>query len=129
MVRLRGREHYPIYFGAGIEIIKRARELRLNVTPQEEILWNQLRNRKLEGFKFRRQHPIGKFIVDFFCYEKMLIVEIDGSVHNVKFQSECDQGRTSILEGLGIRVIRFSNEEIEKDLNSVIDKIRKELTF
>ncbi len=107
-----------------------ARALRKNLTPEEDLLWQNLRNRKLDGLKFLRQHPFiygsdhrGKplfFIADFYCAEKKLIIELDGKIHD--FQKDYDKSRDSILQELGLKVLRFKNEEL-KD----IDKIKKQI--
>ena len=100
------------------------KDLRRDITPEEKILWYKLWHNNL-GFKFRRQHSIGNFIADFFCPEKRLIIELDGSQHldNVEYDKE----RTDFLESLGIKVIRFWNNEVNKNLHGVMLKIREEL--
>jgi very-short-patch-repair endonuclease len=125
MVKLRGREEYPIYYGAKPEILRLAGELRRSMTHSEKLMWSYLRDRRVEGFRFRRQHPINEFIVDFFCYEAKLAIEIDGSIHNMTAQYERDKERTKILERFGIRVIRFTNDEVEKNSERVIHELRK----
>ncbi|MDD3050401.1 MAG: DUF559 domain-containing protein, partial [Candidatus Cloacimonetes bacterium] len=105
------------------QLKEKAKEMRNNPTPCEKILWNELQNKKL-GYKFRRQHVIDKFIVDFFCIEKSLIIEVDGEIHNN--QIERDEERDDILRGLGCYIIRFKNEEVIDNLSSVLKKI---LTF
>jgi very-short-patch-repair endonuclease len=127
MVKLRGREAYPFYFGASPAMLKMAAELRANMTRAEKVLWDRLRNKKCCNLKFRRQHPIAEFVVDFFCYEAMLVIEIDGDVHSNSYQKERDFERTKFLNGLGIRVIRFNNEEIFHNIDVVMEKIKKEL--
>jgi very-short-patch-repair endonuclease len=102
---------------------QRARELRQEMTPAEKILWHRLRNRGFNQLKFRRQQPLGPFIVDFYCAEHRLIVEIDGSVHD--HQQERDAARTAYFEQQGYRVIRFRNEAIEKELNVVLAAIEE----
>src|SRR5262245_8649857 len=87
---------------------RHARSLRLNATDAEMKLWQQVRNRRLGGFKFRRQASIGHHIVDFLCAEKRLVVELDGGQH----APELDASRTARLEALGYRVIRFWNNEV-----------------
>ena len=104
-----------------------AGDLRKSMTPAERVLWERLRNRQVRGYRFRRQHPIKNFIVDFFCYEAMLIIEVDGSVHDEIKQSERDEQRTLILKRLGIKVIRFSNYEVINLTDQVITKIEEEL--
>ncbi len=105
-------------------LLEARRELRNNPTREEDALWQYLRNSKL-GFKFRRQHSIGNFIMDFYCPAKKLILEIDGGQHLDKKQY--DKERSDYLESLGFKVIRFWNEEINKDINEVIEKIKREL--
>lgn len=100
------------------------RELRQSSTKAEKILWEHLRNRKLEGLKFRRQHPLDNFIVDFYCHEKSIVVEIDGRIHDLKENAEYDRMRTYVLKGSGITVIRFRNEEIEINIEMVLSKIK-----
>ena len=103
------------------EIRKRARELRKSSTPAEQVLWRYLRNRNLGGFKFRRQHPIGPFIGDFYCAEVRLVVEVDGGVHLE--QEEYDRTRTRWLEGQGYQVIRFWNDDVLTKLEDVVQEI------
>ena len=98
---------------------RRARQLRFNQTDTERKLWKHLRDRRLAGFKFRRQHPIGRFIVDFVCLETGLIVEVDGSQH----WAERDQKRTEFLERTGYRVIRFWNNEVLQEIDGVLATI------
>ncbi len=127
MVKLRGREAYPFYFGAGPEMLRRAAELRANMTSAEKALWAQLRKRNFCNQKFRRQHPIGNFIVDFFCYEAMLVIELDGEVHTESYQNERDLERTKILNDLGITVLRFRNEEVFMQIETVLINIKQHL--
>lgn len=116
-----------LFYGASPEIHKRAKELRKQMTPAEKVLWNFLKNKSLEGFKFRRQHPIDKYIVDFYCHQKKLVIEVDGSIHDQLDQKEYDSGRTSVLEEFGLKVIRFRNEEVLDNFQSVIGRISKGL--
>ena len=97
---------------------KRARELRKNSTKAESVLWQALRNRRLKGLKFRRQHPIGHYIVDFCCPEKKVIIELDGGYHLYTYEK--DQKRQRELESLGYRVLRFWNEDILEDLGAIV---------
>ena len=104
------------------DLKNRRKNLRNNATPQEIILWNRLKNRGL-GVKFRRQHSIGTYIVDFCCPEAKIIVELDGSQHAGE-SAECyDQARTHYLQQLGFRVLRFWNNEININLESVLMSI------
>ena len=116
-----------IFQGASPEIFARAKELRKNMTPAEKMLWQRLRNYQLDGFYFRRQHPIKYFIADFYCAKADLIVEVDGGVHNDPDAQEWDINRTAELEKSGITVIRFTNEEVFNDIEGVIQKIRQQL--
>ena len=88
-------------------------------------MWNHLKNRQLEGRKFRRQHSIEKFIVDFYCYEEQLIIELDGEVHNEPKQMAYDDRRTKRLEKLGNRVLRFENKMVFDNLGSVVQEIKE----
>ncbi|MFS8968230.1 DUF1156 domain-containing protein, partial [Synechococcus sp. H55.4] len=99
-----------------------ARQLRRQSTPSEAILWEALRNRQLEGRKFRRQHPIGTFVVDFFCKEEALIVEVDGPIH--EHQKDLDRQRQELLESLGLRFVRLSSHLVETNLPVALDRIR-----
>jgi very-short-patch-repair endonuclease len=99
----------------------RARELRKEMTNAEKILWMRLRDHQLSGYKFRRQAPMGHFIADFYCAECKLIVEVDGDIHDL--QIEQDKLRTEEMESFGYRVIRFRNEQIEKDIECVLKSI------
>jgi very-short-patch-repair endonuclease len=105
---------------------ERARQLRHEMTPAEKCLWQHLRERKLDGAYFRRQHAIGPFVVDFFCAKAKLVVEIDGDTHSE--QIEYDTERTQWLNELKhYRVIRFTNEEVHDHIETVLERIREEL--
>ncbi|MCR5014059.1 MAG: endonuclease domain-containing protein [Bacteroidales bacterium] len=101
-----------------------AKENRNNMTPAEKILWEELRNSKT-GYKFRKQHPIGDYIADFICIEKKLVIEVDGGYHNTMEQQQNDEVRTIDIEKMGYSVIRFTNDEVEKQLTTVISKIKE----
>jgi very-short-patch-repair endonuclease len=103
-------------------ILARAREMRHPQTPTEAALWRALRNRQT-GFKFRRQHPIYRFIIDFYCAEAKLLIEIDGESHFQPDQKEYDEARTEYLEGLGYRVIRFTNDDVKYNIQAVASEI------
>ncbi len=103
------------------EIAQRARELRRQMTLQERVLWKRLRTNRLEGFHFRRQQAIEGFIVDFYCHAASLIVEVDGPIHEQ--QAEYDDERDRILTARGFRVMRVRNEEVERDLEGVLERI------
>jgi very-short-patch-repair endonuclease len=103
-----------------------AKYFRAHQTPQEKLLWEHLRAGRLAGLHFRRQQVIGQFIVDFYHHGAKVVIEVDGCVHDAPDQLEYDCLRTSILEENGLRVIRFRNEEIERDLDLVLEKIQFE---
>src|SRR4051794_25789116 len=102
-------------------MVATARELRLRQTTAEQVLWVALRNRKLDGLKFRRQRPVGPFVVDFYCLERMLVIEIDGSIHDLT--ADQDAYRTLLLTSNGHLVIRFRNEEVFENLERVLRAI------
>jgi very-short-patch-repair endonuclease len=99
-----------------------ARELRGRETRAEEVLWQELRSRRLDGLKFRRQHPLGPFVLDFCCVERRLAVEVDGGIHDT--QQEQDVEREALLVTAGIRVLRFSNEDVQQRLSRVLESIQ-----
>lgn len=106
-----------------------ARQNRQKQTQAEALLWQYLRNRQINNYKMRRQHPIGNFVVDFYCHELKLVIEVDGGYHLQKEQTDYDQGRSFELEELGIKVLRFKNDEVLNDINAVIMAISKHLTL
>ena len=106
-------------------ILARARELRCPMTPQEAKLWSRLRRKQLHGIKFRRQHPMGRFILDFFCYQHKLVIEIDGGHHAEPEQQAYDQARTEWLEARGLRVVRFTNRDIDTNIDGVLNEIAR----
>src|SRR3990172_7407636 len=104
-------------------IVLAARAQRRNLTRAERKLWEALRGRRLAGLKFRRQRPYDRFILDAFCVEYQLEVEIDGGIHADPAQAHRDEERTAYLQARGIHVLRFSNEEVEKHLDEVLRRI------
>ena len=107
--------------GTTVEIEEAARRLRRNMTPAEQKLWEALKGRQVAGLKFRCQHPVGPFVLDFYCPTRKLVVELDGGIHEL--QENRDQARTDQLADYGYRVIRFRNEEVFNDLDSVLQRI------
>jgi very-short-patch-repair endonuclease len=107
--------------GTTPEIEADARRLRKNLTPAEQILWQALKGKQLNGLRFRCQHPVGLFIIDFFCPQSKLVVELDGEVHNE--QMEYDTARTEQFKAYSYRVLRFRNEEVLDNLPSVLERI------
>jgi len=110
-----------------LEYIKKvfARELRKEQTPEEAIVWEQLRNRKFMDLKFRRQHVIEGFVVDFYCHQLRLAIEIDGAVHNK--QKDYDALRQMLIESKDIRFIRVTNDEVHQDINILLKRIKENL--
>jgi len=101
---------------------QRARELRREMTPAEKILWEELRANKL-GVHFRRQQVIAGFIVDFYCHKSALVIEVDGDIHDL--QQDEDARREKALREMGLRIVRFKNDEVVRDVSTVVGKIRE----
>jgi very-short-patch-repair endonuclease len=108
---------------AAPDLTERARELRQSQTEAERLLWAKLRGRRLGGWKFKRQVPIGPYIADFVCADAWLIIELDGGHHNQKPIAERDRHRTAELSGRSYLVVRFWNHEVMMELDSVCDTI------
>lgn len=106
--------------GAPVSSFEKALRLRENMTDAEKILWEKLRNKNFENFKFRRQHPIQLYIADFYCHELKLIIEIDGGYHETAAQREKDFERSEILNFNGLEIIRFTNQQIQSNLPEVL---------
>jgi very-short-patch-repair endonuclease len=111
--------------GADLHTKSKANVLRRSMTPAELKLWKRLRSNKIKGVHFRRQHPYGIYILDFFCSKSNLAIEVDGEIH--EFKKDYDHERTKYLEETGIKVLRFTNSEVEKDIEAVLIKIKSEL--
>jgi very-short-patch-repair endonuclease len=107
-------------------MVEVARVFRKMPTPSEAILWQALRGKKLDGLKFRRQQPIGPFVVDFYCSTHRLVVEVDGPIHD--YQVETDQSRQELLEILGLNVLRLKAEMVEKNLQAALSVIRAKVS-
>ena len=101
-----------------------ARQLRRRLTPSELLLWARLRDRRFDGLKFRRQHPIGPFVLDFYCDELRVAVEVDGGIHSTLTQIGYDRARQALLEEQGIRVVRVRAEDVEADIEAVLESLR-----
>ncbi len=114
-----------MYFGAKPATFEKANRLRKQMTPAEMMLWERLKNKQICNVRFRRQHPIDLFIADFFCFAAKLVVEVDGAVHAA--QKEYDIGRTAEMERYGIEVTRFSNDEIENNIEMVVRNIKEKI--
>ena len=109
--------------GSRIPETRRARVLRQSQTQAEAVLWRALRGRRLDGLKFVRQEPIGPYFGDFVCRDEKLVVEIDGATHSTEAELRNDARRTEFLRGNGYRVVRFSNEDVYRNLDGVLDTI------
>ena len=114
-----------MFYDASSKVFEFAKRLRKNMTSSETILWEALRAKKVLGLRFRRQHPINNYIADFYCHPIKLVIEVDGGIHKLKEQREYDIGRGADLSSFGIEVIRFTNEQVENELETVLDKIRQ----
>ncbi len=110
------------------EAVEKAHRLRKAMTAAEQRAWWLLRDRNLRGMKFRRQHPIGKFVVDFYCQQSRLAVELDGSVHAQPSQARKDSAKDAYLRGLGIRVLRLPNGMVLEDPETFCNKVSKAAT-
>ncbi len=113
-------------FGASSTIFGRAKNLRNKQTFAEILLWSRLRNNQL-GVRFRRQHPISNFVVDFFCHQCKLVIEVDGSVHQDKIVTMEDQTKEESLVAMGLNVLRFTNQSVINNIEEVLDQIRIKL--
>jgi very-short-patch-repair endonuclease len=107
------------------KLIVHAKDLRSRSTDAERILWSHIRAKRLEGFKFRRQHPIGKYIVDFACLESKIVIELDGGQHAEPDRKEYDRQRDDWLEKEGYRVLRFWDNEVLQNIRGVLEVIRE----
>jgi very-short-patch-repair endonuclease len=117
-----------MFYGAEPDILRTAAILRKNMTLAERVLWVKLKNRDIFKVKFRRQHPVWIFIVDFYCHEYKLVIEVDGEIHNESETKEYDLGRTAEIEKFGLKVIRFTNDQILYNIDSVVSEIHKNIT-
>ena len=115
-----------MFYGASPMIFELAKKLRNNVTSTEMILWGRLKE-YFPHLKFRRQHPISIYIADFYCHSKKLIIELDGSIHKMQDVKSHDKIRQKDLENLGLRVIRFTNNDISNNLEASLEIIEKNI--
>ncbi|MEM7585243.1 MAG: endonuclease domain-containing protein [Acidobacteriota bacterium] len=102
---------------------ERSRDLRNSMTPAEQLLWSRIRKKQILGLQFYRQKPIHQYIVDFYCPKASLVVEVDGGQHWEPDHAEADHQRDKVLEQLNLKVLRFSNLEVLKQLDSVVEQI------
>ena len=117
------QDQVSMFYNAKPHIFEKAKSLRKNMTLSEKKLWELLKGKQILGLRFRAQHPIDIFIADFYCHPLKLAIEIDGGIHKPIDQREYDIGREAELDSWGIKVIRFINEEVEKD----IEHVRREI--
>jgi len=107
------------------EKLERAKELRREMTPTEKLLWQEVRAKKL-GVRFRRQQIIQGFIVDFYCHKAALVIEVDGDIHDL--QQDEDARREKVLREMGLRIVRFGNDEVVRNLSALVGKIKELVT-
>ena len=107
--------------------LKNAKQMRSNMTPVESKMWQIIRGKRFQNLKFKRQVLIGNYIVDFLCEDKKIIIEIDGGQHNEEVNIQSDKNRTQYLENNGYKVLRFWNNEVMKDIDSVMEVIFREV--
>ena len=110
--------------GAKSDTFSKAEYLRNNMTDAEKLLWEKLKKKETLGYRFRRQHPLGHYILDFYSHQLKLCIEVDGKYHDSKEQKLKDKERDDFLEFNGISIIRFKNEEILNDIEEVINEIK-----
>ena len=116
-----------LFYRSNAQIFRYAHKLRANMTVAEKILWHHLSKSKLNGYRFKRQHPIKNYIADFYCHKAKLIIEIDGGIHDQEDQIIRDRERTAIIEALDCRVIRFRNSEVMNEIEHVLASIKTAL--
>ena len=105
----------------------RRKQLRHNMPKAEILLWDELKNKKLEGYKFRRQYSVNSFVIDFYCSKLKIGIEVDGENHLLKKNIKYDQYRQIIIESYGIKILRFNNSDIYNNMDCVISNIKKYL--
>ena len=127
MVYIGKTRNADFYYNADQETVELARRLRKQMTPAEKILWRRLRKQNITSWHFRRQHPIGFYIADFYCHEARLVIEVDGGVHSLPNRKEHDENRDAEMEKLGIKILRFTNNEILNQTSEVVNTIEKGL--
>lgn len=112
-----------MFEGATAHHFALAKEMRRNATPAELLVWKHVSGKTMQGLKFRRQHPIGGFILDFYCHALKLAIEADGQIHDDATQAEYDKERTQLLHEMEIELVRFSNEQVLKNISSVLNEL------
>jgi very-short-patch-repair endonuclease len=117
------KSRQPQFYGATKRIFANAKALRKKSTAAEDLMWQMLRNRKVAGYKFRRQHPLKYFVADFYCHEALLVIEVDGSIHELEHIKQYDQNREQEITDLGITFLRFTNDSVFTEPDTVISAI------
>ncbi len=118
-----------MFYDAPASTFENAKQLRIRMTESENILWKHLSKKKLGNYRFRRQHPIGSFIADFYCHKAKLVIEIDGQYHSNEDQAQNDKNRTHEINLLGVNVIRFKNDQVKYHIEEVLGEIKKHLPY
>ena len=118
-------DEVSMFYNAKPLIFERAKQLRSNMTQAEQMVWECVKGKKILGLRFRPQHPMDLFIADFYCHPLKLVIEIDGGFHKSKDQKDYDIGREAELEKWGIKVVRFTNKEVESDIELIQRKIEQ----
>lgn len=113
------KQRQAMFYGASPRLFEFAKVLRENMTESELSVWELLKNNRMLNLRFKSQHPIYKFIADFYCHKLQLVIEIDGGIHNIIEHKEYDVGKDFELNNLGIKVLRFTNSEVDSDIESV----------
>ncbi|MCD6069114.1 MAG: hypothetical protein K0S33_3940 [Bacteroidetes bacterium] len=115
----------PFHYGAKPQTKDFAKKLRQGSTYAEDLFWQMVRNRKVCNLKIRRQHPIGPFIADFYCHELLLVIEVDGSIHELEEIKQKDLSRENYLKDNGLKVLRFSNDDVMLNSHIIEEKIKE----
>ena len=116
-----------MFYGSNARTFRFAKKLRREMTEAERFLWWHLSRNQVDGFRFKRQHPIRNYIADFYCHKAKLIIEVDGAIHDQEEQRIRDQERTFAIEELGCRVLRLRNSDVTNNIEQVLNMIRNEL--
>ena len=112
-----------MFYGASYSVFEKAKYLRENMTQAEKILWERLKNKQILGLRFKPQHPINQFIVDFYCHRIRIVIELDGEIHDKKEIKEYDINREWEIENYNIEILRFKNYQILEEIEQVLNKI------
>ena len=116
-----------MHYGSNSFAFQKAIELRKRMTKAELVLWEELRGNRFMGLKFRRQHPIARFIVDFYCHKYKLVIELDGGIHSLPEIIENDKNREDELSGFGINILRFSNDKVLYNIKETLFEIEQQI--